>query len=239
MRFLLLACFVAFPALALAQSSTAPRQIVLDDFESYRVGALPVRWKYLEDNQLVPLEPRLMRPKEQWYVVDDRGNKVVRVYTEGEAVHLTMANEADGFDWDITTHPILAWDWRALRLPTGAKEDREKTNDTGAAVYVLFSFDGLLFKRPKAIKYTYSSSLPVGTVATYGKLKVVVVSSALDGIGPWQTIVRDVAADYRRFFGEEPPARPLSVRLWGDSDNTDTIGEADFDNVRFLARGSR
>ena len=239
MRPLFIALLFLFPALSAAQSQNPAGTILIDDFESYREGALPVKWKYLEDNNLVPLEPRLMRPREQWYVVTDGSNKAVRVYTEGEAVHLTMANEGGGFNWDIRSHPRLAWDWRALRLPTGAKEDKEKTNDTGAAVYVIFSIDGMVFKRPKAIKYTYSSSLPVGTVSTYGKLKVVVVSSALDGIGTWKPVVRDVAADYRRFFGEEPPARPLSVRLWGDSDNTGSIGEADFDNVRFMPPGSR
>lgn len=215
------------------------RPMVIDDFESYEDGALPVKWKYLHDNQLVPLTADHMRPKERFYVTQDGDNQVVRVYTDGEAVHLTMANEPDGFDWDIRTHPRMAWDWRALRLPPGAREDQDGLNDTGAAVYVIFSMEGFLFKRPKTIKYTYSSTLPVGTVASYGKLKVIVVSSGLDGLGTWQSIERDVVADYAQVFGGEPPERPLSIRLWGDSDNTEAVAEADFDNIRLLPPAGR
>jgi len=207
-------------------------QIVIDNFETYRDGGLPTRWKYLADGRLVDLAPEYMREKEQFYVVNDGGNKVLRVYTDGEAVHLTMPEQ--DLAWDLRTHPRLAWDWRALQLPPGAREDVEKKNDTGAGLYVIFAFDGLFIKRPRAIKYTYSSTLPVGTEVSYGKLKVIVVSSGKDGTGAWQHIDRDVVADYRRVFGGDPPHRPLSLRLWGDSDNTDSIAEADFDNIALL-----
>ncbi len=132
------------------------------------------------------------------------------------------------------THPVLSWDWRAIDLPAGAREDDDSRNDSGAGVYVLFSIDGRFIKRPKAIKYVYSSTLPVGTVVTYGKLKVVVVSSARNGAGDWEHIERNVVEDYRRLFGDEPPAAPLYIRLWSDSDNMGVISRADFDNVMLL-----
>jgi len=52
---------------------------------------------------------------------------------------------ADGFDWDLHTHPRIAWDWRALRLPPGAQEDQNSRNDTGAGLYV---FDPALVPVP-------------------------------------------------------------------------------------------
>ncbi len=213
----------------------APVDIVIDNFEAYRTGGLPTRWKYQVNKKLVTLEPTHMRPRERFYVVEEPGNKMLRVYTDGEAVHLSLDNGSDALDWDLETHPLMQWDWRALRLPPEAREDRDAINDTGAGIYVFFAFEGFLIKRPKAIKYTYSSTLPVGTVINYGKLKVVVVSSAAeDAMGDWQTITRDVAADYRALFGGSPPRRPLLIRLWGDSDNTNSIAEADFDNIRLL-----
>jgi Protein of unknown function (DUF3047) len=208
--------------------------VLVDDFESYEDGALPLKWKYLHERKLVWLEEKFMRPRERFYVVEEDGNKALRVHVEGEAVHLSMANEEDGFDWDLTRNPRLAWDWRAIRLPENAREDEKKLNDTGAGLYVIFKFEGFIFKRPKAIKYAYSSTLPVGSVVSYGKLQVIVVSSAVDGIGEWQHITRNVIDDYRMVFGSDPPERPLSIRLWGDSDNTDTLAEADFDNIRML-----
>ena len=204
--------------------------MLIDDFEAYNDGDLPSRWKYLEEKGLVQVEPRHMRPKEEFYIVEEGGNKFVRAYTEGEAVHLSMANEEDGFDWNINTHPYLSWDWRANKLPEGAREDSPRLNDAGLGFYVIFSFKGLI-KRPVSIKYTYSSTLPVGTVLSQGKLRVIVVSNSEDGMGEWVHIERNVLEDYRNVFGGSPPDRPLSIRLWSDSDNTDQVGEGDFDNI--------
>lgn len=215
-------------------SGSTQDHVVIDDFESYQDGGLPVKWKYLMSRQLHPLEPVHMRPKEKFYVVKDGGESVLRVYTEGEAVHLTMANEPDGFSWDLKSHPYLQWRWRAHELPPGAREDKKSLNDTGAAVYVIFSIEGVILKRPQTIKYTYSSTLPVGTIIDFGSLKAIVASSGLDGIGQWRTIKRDVASDYRAAFGKEPPRNPLSIRLWGDSDDTESRATADFDDIELV-----
>lgn len=218
---------------ALAQRGNGSGGLLLDDFEQYEEGQLPFRWKAQYNKELVPLEQRFMRPNERFFVVEDGGNTLLRVYTHNETVHITMANEADGFDWNLETHPRLSWDWRAHTLPTEARETDRRKNDTGVAVYVIFSFDWL--RRPRVVKYTYSSTLPVGTVADYGQLKALVVSSGADGnLGEWQHIERNVYEDYRRLFRKDPPSRPLMVRLWSDSDDTNAEAEADFDNIRFL-----
>lgn len=229
---------LVFTVLLAITGPVEAQDVVVDDFESYSAGDLPTGWQYLVDNKrLEPFGPLYNAPREQFTIVSEGGNLFTRVYTEGEAMHLTLANGHAGFQWDAERHPVLAWDWRARRLPTGAREDVERLNDTGAGLYVVFKVDGFIIKRPKSIKYTYSSSLPVGTVVSYGSLRVVVVSSALDGYGTWQHIERNVMDDYRRLFNEEPPTRPVSIRLWGDSDNTGGFGEADFDNIRLRSDG--
>src|SRR5690625_7757155 len=88
-------------------------------------------------------------------------------------------------------------------------------NDTGAAVYVTFDTDWL--GRPRSIKYTYSSTLPVGTVVRFGPLRVIVTDTGADGIGDWRQVDRDVVRDYQQVFGGDPPDRPLSSTLWRDS----------------------
>ncbi|GMQ81654.1 MAG: DUF3047 domain-containing protein [Rhodothermia bacterium] len=220
---------------ALAVQNQNEREVLVDDFEADENGDLPHRWRMLRDKKLVPLKPSFMRPDEEFYVVEEDGNRALRVFSEGEAVHIMMENGDDGFDWNINEFPKLAWDWRARQLPENAREDDERMNDSGAALYVIFKMEGLIIRRPKAIKYVYSSTLPVGAEVSYGKLKVLVVASAIDGIGDWVHIERDVLADYRRLFRADPPRRPLSLRLWSDSDNTDTPAEAYFDNIKFLS----
>ena len=99
----------------------------------------------------------------------------------------------------------------------------------GGAVYITFGTDRL--GRPKSIKYTYSSSLPPGSVLRQGSLRVVVVSRG--ETNRWETIVRDVAADYRSLFGEDPPD-PKSITLWSDSDDTNSEAEVDVDDLVLL-----
>lgn len=140
----------------------------------------------------------------------------------------------DGYDWNLDTHPRLAWQWKAKRLPEGAKEDKERTNDTGAAVYITFDSKDWL-GRPRSIKYTYSSTLPVGTTAKYGPLRVLVVSSAADGLGEWLRVERDVEADYKRLFGKDEAPRPGFIMLWSDSDNTHGLADVYFDDIEMRA----
>lgn len=207
--------------------------VLVDNFESYRVEGLPTKWKFVGKGQeLVPISEELMSKEEYFVVQREGGNKFLRAVTKDRAHRLILMNEHLG-GWRLSDHPHLRWDWRAHRLPQGAREDSEKTNDTGAAIYVTFSRDWL--GRPKSIKYTYSSTLPVGTVVDYGRLQVIVVSSANDGIGRWKTIERDVVADYRRVFGGDPPDKPVSVMLWSDSNTMHDVAEVDFDNIMLAA----
>ena len=226
---------ILLSALVLLLGMSIPQpldSIVIDDFESYSPGGLPVNWKYLHKGEVLPVAPEHMRERERFFVVDDSGNKSLRAYSEGEAVHLVMNNEEDGFDWNMRDYPVLAWDWRAHNLPAGAREDNDRLNDSGAGVYVIFAMEGFIVKRPKSIKYVYSTQLPVGTIVSYGKLKVIVAASGQDGgMGEWTHIERDVMKDYRAVFGGRPPSRPLAIRLWSDSDNTGDVAKVDFDNI--------
>ena len=207
------------------------RRVVIDDFEAYRDGDLPTNWQYLQGRTLVPVSPEVMSEKEQFFVTAEGRNKFVRARVTDQA-HRILLKNGESFDWDIEEWPRLRWDWRAIQLPRGAREDHSRFNDTGAALYVYFDRDWL--GRPKGIKYTYSSMLPVGTELSFGALKVVVVSSAADGTGEWRTIERDVRADYERLFGK-PPDEPSVLALWSDSDNTGDTAVADFDNLMLLS----
>ena len=239
LKLMLLFVFVIALVSLLSSSSDDMRyrdSLLIDNFENYREGGLPTQWKYIEGRKLVWVADRHMRPNERFYVVKEGGNKFLRAYSNGEAVHLTMANDRDGFDWDLRTHPLLSWDWRANELPRGAREDKTRLNDAGLGLYVFFDMKGVLFKKPEAIKYTYSSTLPVGTILKQDRLRVMVVASGEREFGRWMTIERNVVNDYRQAFNEEPPNRPISIRLWSDSDNTNQVGEGDFDNIMLLER---
>ncbi len=214
-----------------AGQQRAPSPVLVDDFEAGQEGAYPARWVYLDRRKRTPLPHEVvMNAREQFVIVRERGNKALRAFTQGEAQRVSLVNGRDGFKWNLHTHPRIRWDWRALRLPEGANEYQK--NDTGAAFYVTFGKDWL--GRPRSIKYTYSSTLPVGTVIKFGPLRVIVAASGADGYGEWMTIERDVVADFERVFGKQPDDQPRLITLWSDSNDTESVAEVDFDNIMLL-----
>ncbi len=224
--------WLVFTGAALSTSPDTTRSIVLEDFEEDNPGEPPARWRFFSSREraFLPLGP-FMNPKEKFTVVAEGGNKFVRAYTEGEAQRISLPST--DFDWRLSEYPMLRWDWRARRLPEGARED--KVNDSGGAIYVSFSKRDWL-GRPLSIKYVYSTSLPEGTVVSTGNVKVLVASSGLDGTGRWVTVTRNVPEDYRRLFGGDPPDEPFTITLWSDSDNTRSTAEVDFDNIVVMSK---
>ncbi len=217
-----------------SETSSIGKEILLEDFESYPVGGVPTRWKTNKDRSLIPITPELMIERENSFVRQEAGNRFVRIATIDQAFRLTLSN-GEQYDWDVRENSRIRWDWRAMELPEGAREDKRNSNDTGAAFYVTFSTDWL--GRPRSIKYTYSSTLPVGSTASYGVLKVLVVASAPEnGTGEWMTIERDVVEDYKMLFGKSPANRPEMIMLWSDSDTKNSTAVADFDNIILLGQ---
>ncbi|PEN12315.1 hypothetical protein CRI94_14930 [Longibacter salinarum] len=213
-----------------AEQQAAPSPIIVDDFESYKPGSFPEQWVFVKRDKSVISYDQASDPGETVEVKKQSGNRYLRVSTKGEALRYTQRNGKE-FDWNLKTHSRIAWRWRAVKLPDGASERGE--NDTGGALYVTFGSDWL--GRPKSIKYTYSSSLPVGSVVSFGPLKVIVVDSAREPrMGEWKEVMRDIPSDYRQVFGEDPPNRPLSITFWSDSDTTDDTAEVHFDDIRLL-----
>ena len=219
---------------AVRSTPTADQIVLAEDFEDYRVGGLPTKWKFIDGRRkLIPISKELMSAEEYFVVKEEDGNKYLRAVTMDRAHRMLLTQEELG-DWDMSQHPYLRWEWRAQELPEGAREDKEGLNDSGAAVYVTFSQDWL--GRPRSIKYSYSSTLPVGTVVDFGRLKVVVVASGKNGIRSWKTIERNVAEDYRKYFGDEPPRSPVSIMLWSDSNSVHGKAVADFDDFAYSSR---
>jgi len=210
--------------------SVPPGGQLIDDFEDGTPGAHPENWFYVERDKDLRTVEEALESGEVFEIRKENGNRFIRAETRDEAMRFTIRNGKE-FEWNLSEHPRLQWRWRANQLPENASEKGQ--NDTGAAVYVTFGSDWL--GRPKSIKYTYSSALPVGTVVSFGPLKVIVADSAREPrMGKWKTVSRRIADDYRQVFGGSPPDKPLSITLWSDSDTTDGRAVVDFDDLMVL-----
>ncbi len=136
----------------------------------------------------------------------------------------------------------FSW-WVQAALPQADIADATRDD---AVARVLFSFDGdhaklsprdrMLFElahtltgeRPPyaTLMYVYANEQPVGAIVhnpRTDRIRKIVLDAGPGQKKRWREHRRDLVADYRRAFGEEP-GRLLSVALMTDSDNTQ--GEA-------------
>ncbi|MFO8231864.1 MAG: DUF3047 domain-containing protein [Longimonas sp.] len=218
------------PADSIAQSNG----VVVDDFEQDSDGAYPSNWVYVSSDGDVYDVSREMDDDDEWArVQQEDGRSFLRTYAEGTALRITARN-GEEFDWSLNEQPWLEWTWRVRSYPEGGNEKEKSANDTAAAIYVTFGTDWI--GRPKSIKYTFSSTLGVGATDQQGPLRVMVIDSPNNrGFGDWKTIRRNIPADYRQLFGEDPPNDPISITIWSDSDTiAGQESSADFDEIRVL-----
>lgn len=134
----------------------------------------------------------------------------------------------------------IRWRWKAERLIQEANELEAARDDAPARVLVGFSGDlarlepaersrlalaGALSGRelPYAtLMYIWSSRQPVETVIANprsSRVRMLVVEQGAARLGRWLAYERDVTADYRRAFGEQPGSI-IWIGVMTDADDT-------------------
>jgi hypothetical protein len=196
--------------------------VVLEDFETDTVGALPANWTWRSgDNE-----------KNKPYAVrEEAGNRYLAATDEGESVILGKSVK-----WNLQEFPYVSFRWRVHRIPEGADERFDKKVDSAAGIYFVYRKKtfGLV---PESVKYVWSSTLPVGSAVRrngIGKPWMVVVESGAGGVGVWHTYVFDLRDAYRRTFGGDPPERPIGIAILSDANSTESQAYADYDDIRAL-----
>lgn len=187
-----LALAVALPLRPAPARAAAP--VVFDWSGAVGADGVPAPWKFSR------WAPTLGLPGD-WEatarVLSDGGRRVlhVRSVNAGFIVGLQAKH-------DISATPHATWQWKAETLPTGASFRQRGTNDQ--ALQILFGFEG-----GKVVGYIWDST---GTVGATGSglswredVRVVVLQAGAARLGQWVTERRDLAADFRTLFGEEPP----------------------------------
>ena len=123
----------------------------------------------------------------------------------------------------------LRWRWRVHDLPEGSDGTDDDKNDSAAAVR-------LVFGRTKTLKYIWSETLPKGTVIKKGRIGVqyiIVLRNGAKDAKKWVWEEVNAYQDYRRLFGGDP--RPVDyLGLLTDSNNTETVVAADYDDITFI-----
>lgn len=88
------------------------------------------------------------------------------------------------------------------------------------------------------LMYVWSNQREVGSVVPNprtDRIRKLVLESGSAGLGRWLDYERDIRADYRRIFGEEP-GRLLAVGLMTDTDNTRGVAQTWYGPLSFSPR---
>jgi hypothetical protein len=91
------------------------------------------------------------------------------------------------------------------------------------------------------LMYVWDNSAPTESIIHSGRtdrIRNIVLESGTGNLGVWRHYERDVAADFRRTFGEDPGPL-IAVGLMTDSDNTRSRASAWYGEVRLLGPDGR
>lgn len=139
---------------------------------------------------------------------------------------------------DITEYPYLNWKWRANTLPQEGDESQKSTCDMAASVIVVLRASKW---RPQSIKYTWSTTLPRHTISKSpysfwpSRTDIIVMQSGEENIGEWVTEKINVLEHYKTLY-KKKKVRTKDIEAFAimtDSDNTNSLSEADYDDIFF------
>lgn len=174
----------------------------------------------------------------RWEIKEFHGRTAYKVVAEGtgKVLHAQSRGTASGLVfkliYDLSEWPVLAWRWKVAGSIPGGDERFTDGDDYAARVYVVFPH--WFFPRTRSINYIWANRLPRGAAAPNpftANTMMLAVESGADLAGAWLEERRNVLADYRRLFGEEPPAA-AAIAIMTDSDNTGSSAEAWYDDLR-------
>ena len=199
--------------------------LILERFEyPEQLGRFPRQWEARAGWR----QKKTKKKEDLYYTIQaEDGDYFLRAETVGRAT-----NAGRPVRINLRVFKKLRWRWRVHSLPANGNETHKKTNDSAAAVRLVFK--GRLV--PKTLKYVWSATLPKGTETVSPAsedTKVIVLESGRGKMGKWIWEEVNAYEDYKRLFGSDPRLVG-AVAVLTDSDNTKVHVKADYDDISFL-----
>lgn len=206
-------------------------------------GKLPPGWQ--------PWHLAKFKRETAYRLVDADGRTVVRAQAEASASGLIYRVRFDPRDY-----PVIRWRWKVPALIDGA--DNSARNAEDSPVRIVVAFDGdparlpvmdrvamtqfrMLTKQtlPYAtLMYIWENRAEPGTVIENGhtsRIRMIVADSGDANVGAWRSEERNLVADYRKAFGEDPP--PVKwIGILTDTDNTRKTAAGYYGDIRVSAK---
>jgi hypothetical protein len=184
---------------------------------------------------------------EQFRFVGVAKDSIYRIHRDGDGSFLEIESRGGASSllslrsFNVYEYPTIEWRWRVDGVLANGDIARRSGDDYPVRVYVLFRYDPsrigpllrlqyntvrLLYGRypPHAgINYVWANrddiSMPFVRNAHSRRAVMYVMDAGDQDAGQWRVHRRNIVEDYRRAFGEDPPAE-AKVAIMGDGDNT-------------------
>ena len=170
-------------------------------------------------------------PGDGWEARGGEAAGVYKIEAEGETRFLHATDQGQSVQifhdvhWAIRKEPILKWRWRVHEFPAGYDERAGETNDSAAALYVVFPRVWFI---PEVIKYVWSRVVPKDTVIRRSaRYSMIVIRSGETPLGEWAEESRNVAEDFEKIFGRKAP-EPLAIGFLTDANAVKKSASADY-----------
>lgn len=178
-------------------------------------------------------------------------------YVDGRwAIHAKSERSASMYRRSVRIEPgqlgNVTFSWKTASLLSDGDVRESDTED--AVVRVMLAFDGdpsrlsartrMMFDLMQSLSgepppfatlmYVWDSRAEVDTVVLNrrsDRIRKIVLETGPTHLGQWRSYERDVRADYRRAFGEDPGAL-IGLAVMTDSDNTQSRAEAWYGEIR-------
>ena len=157
------------------------------------------------------------------------------------------------------TNLLLQWEWKAINPIV--KADNADVYADDAPLRILVAFDGNKSKLPlkekmnfemanlisgqempyATLMYIWSGKSPVDTIipnAHTSRIKMIVVDSGWDNLDQWHKHQRDLAADFKRAYGEVP-GEIIGIALLTDTDNTKSEARAYYGDIELIRKNQK
>jgi hypothetical protein len=195
------------------------------------------------------LKPSAKAPDTVYTLVRDGDTTVLKAEANRSMSGLTHAVQVD-----LNQTPRIRWRWKVTAPVQSADLATKAGDDYAARIYVMFDYPvaKLSFatraklklaesvygqKIPTAaLNYVWDNRHAVGTIAPNSytdRARMIVTESGSSKAGQWVTETRDLGADFRAAFGEDPPP-VIAVALATDTDNTGENATAWYGDIEFL-----
>jgi hypothetical protein len=194
-------------------ASADEKVLLIDNFEN---GLRP-EWK-----------EKVFKGRTEYRVASEGAGHMLRAESRGAASGLILEKEID-----LNEFPVLSWRWKVENILEKGDARRKEGDDYAARIYVIFPH--WFFPKTRSINYIWANKLPQGEIVPNpftSNAIMVAVESGEEKVGEWAAESRDVRADYRAIFGEDPPTAG-AVAVMTDTDNTGGSAVAWYDDIEF------